>query len=178
MWYNNSMNMMSRLAERVSALSVNRAGLLTPIGRFVLGTNQELMPVQWRLSLTKPHEVPNWAEFEGDPSATTLPWPRLYRVAGTIGINAEMLKAAEARAGSDARPALAWRFDEETVLTAILSAERLVPDELFVRIGGGDTAFSVGFESQAGTLYVAPGTVTAGEVSPLAASHMKGKCFY
>lgn len=163
---------MSRIAESVSAACVTRRGNLTLVGHIVLGGDQRLVPVRWMRSPTAPSEVPSWAEFEGDPQATPLPWPARYRQVGQVLLQPiwpeeDMQNVPEGAV----YPAILWRFDPRTILFAHLPEPTLAAIErsqdFYVRIGGGATAFGIGLVDPGGKVSIQGYAVKPGEVFPL-----------
>lgn len=146
--------------EWLSRQSVDHALLR----RLVIG--KYITPLAYEVSDTPADEVPDfaWLHFEGDPQSTSLPWPRLYKKAGIIGVNGSgMDDLAESLRdeGVTVDPAVAFRFGE-LIMTARIG-QRFHPNQFGMGLGKKSNDVTAGFVGRANRQFYAPRTTNVVE---------------
>jgi hypothetical protein len=167
----------ARLASVVSHLSAH----VRPVGTIILGSDPRIERVAYGVVTDAAGDRGTWAEYDGDPDGTNLPWPRLYKKVTRTQVHRDAVTEYYRSDNELTRLAIAWKLGEATV-AAPLSDEQSsqILDQGFydTRLGGGKLLTTMGIVTVQHDLIVARNAVQAGEVMDLATEYPKDGIIY
>jgi hypothetical protein len=114
-----------QLAEIVSGLSVHELRRKTVLGHMVIGPQRRIQPVHYRIMQNAPDEIGCWVRATGNPRTPPLPWPAIFRNITELRLHPEAFSPFDDVEHRDDFPGVGYQIDEQTVMGAVLSTERV-----------------------------------------------------